>query len=280
MTTEQFIQHANNTLTNQTVISKLYGEGTVQNCRLSPDNDVLIDILFERIKKSFQLRLALKLKSIVFGDTVMNTRVLELLSHEAELKKEAEEQAKQAAAQKEAARQEALATLKAEKKAKRDEEKFEQAKQSAISKFKARSTQEYDIVGTQEEYYYTVGWLAANIGTVTARLPDYLENIFVSHFGADAHRYVIDSSRRTVNGYKPQWTYSFQASVRNRDVAPAMVLENLNEAGTKLANTSFIWNLIDNQEFKFGKTQDVEKIKKTVPDCYLEWFNKGFNAVD
>lgn len=134
----------------------------------------------------------------------------------------------------------------------------------------------FEIEGTQEEYYVALGWLAANIGTISARLPDYLETVFSSHFGSNAPKTLVNTKRKTVSGLKPQWSYAFSASIKNADTAPMWVIKNLNANG-KLANTALIWNLIDNHNFQFGRKQNIDEIRKTVPDCMLQWFDAGMS---
>jgi hypothetical protein len=42
-----------------------------------------------------------------------------------------------------------------------------------------------------------------------------------------------------------------------------------------LTDTSFVWELVDNYGFKFGKTQDLEAVRSCVPSEYISEFELG-----
>ena len=281
MTTEQFIQHAHNTLAGVVVNNKTYGQGIIKDCYLNPALDLMVNIEFaNNLTKGFALQIAMTFRTIKFLDDANLTQAKELLNELNPLKVQRAQEAVLEREQELEAMRQKVEQEKQAAKDKKKEEQFERAKETAIARFKSMRNNTYAITSAQDEYYYTIGWLAKNVRTISARLPDYLEPVFASHFGASAPRTVTDTSRKTVGGFKPQWSYAFTASIKNIDVAPALVLEKLNEARTKLADTAFIWNLIDNHNFKFGKEQDVDAIRKNIPECYLESFDNGFNAVD
>ena len=161
---------------------------------------------------------------------------------------------------------------------KKAEAKNKTLKEKAIKDFEAMTQQAKKAVAQQDEFYYALGWLAKHVGSVSAVLPDYLEGAFVKHFGDEAPRRVVDSNKRTVNGNSMQWTFGFTATLRNAEDIPAMLVQYLGHTGKAIANTSFIWDLVTDYGFKFGKKQDTLDIMRCVPIEYVPMFNEGLTA--
>ena len=159
------------------------------------------------------------------------------------------------------------------------EAKYQAAKEKAIQDFEVMTKKDKSTNATGE-FYYNLGWLAKNVGTISAALPDYLLKYFENHFGTEAKPTVVDSRKRTVNGYPIQWALSMKASVPKKvvDSIPPFLKQYLNPTGNALTNTTFIWDLVENYGFQFGRKQDVEKIRAAVPDFLLEYFEKGFTG--
>ena len=157
------------------------------------------------------------------------------------------------------------------------EAKYQAAKEKAIQDFEVMTKKDKSVNATGE-FYYNLGWLAKNVGTVSAALPDYLLKYFENHFGTEAKPTVVDSRKRTVNGYPIQWALSMKASVPKKvvDSIPAFLKQYLNPTGNALTNTTFIWDIVENYGFQFGRKQDVEKIRAAIPTHCLEQFEKGF----
>lgn len=161
----------------------------------------------------------------------------------------------------------------------KQEAKYQAAKEKAIQDFEVMARKDKSMCATGE-FYYNLGWLAKNVGTVSAALPDYLLKYFENHFGTEAKPTVVDSRKRTVNGYPIQWALSMKASVPKKvvDSIPAFLKQYLNPTGNALTNTTFIWDIVENYGFQFGRKQDVEKIRAAIPTHCLEQFEKGFAA--
>ena len=161
----------------------------------------------------------------------------------------------------------------------KQEAKYQAAKEKAIQDFEVMTRKEKTVMGSGE-FYYNLGWLAKNVGTVSAALPDYLLSYFEKHFGTEAKPKVVDSRKRTINGYPMQWALSMKASLSKKsvDTVPAFLKQFLNPAGNALTNTSFIWDIIDNYGFQFGKKQDIEQIRAAIPEYCIEPFERGFAA--
>ncbi len=168
----------------------------------------------------------------------------------------------------------------AEKKAaeeKKAEAKYEATKEKAIKDFEDLTNADKP-VSTADEFYYSLGYIAKHAGTVSAAMPDYLEDAFKKYFGSEAPCRVVDSKKKGPAGYTSQWTWSFSISLKKPELIPAFLQDKLNPAGKSITDTAFIWDLVDNYGFKFGKKQDLEEIQKHVPADKLDVFKAGFAA--
>ena len=177
---------------------------------------------------------------------------------------------------KEAAR---LLAIEAEKKAEADkkaEERYEQLKKKAVFDFNNLANRAKDSIIVNDDFYYALGWLAKHIGSISAALPDYLAGSFTKHFGDATNARIVDSKKKTVNGNAMQWTFGFKATVHQVEVMPVTFVQYLSSTGKHIANTAFIWDLVSEHGFQFGKEQDVNKIKSTVPEQYIDLFEAGF----
>ena len=175
------------------------------------------------------------------------------------------------------ARQAEQETQKKAEEEKKAEARYKQQKEKAIRDFDTLTAKAF-IASDVDEFYYTLGWLASNVGTISAALPDYLANQFAKHFGSDTPCRVVDSKKKGPAGYTSQWSWSFAASIKNPDTVPALLTKYLNPTGKSVTDTSFVWDLVDNYGFQFGKKQDVNKIVQTVPAKYIDSFNEGLVA--
>lgn len=167
--------------------------------------------------------------------------------------------------------------LEAKKQAEADkkaESAYNRTKDRMIKEFERQTNKTREAADT-EAFYYALGWLTKHVGSIYARLPDYLSESFKRHFGNDVTFHAVDSKKRTVNGNSTQWTFGFTATLHNSESIPATLSEHLSSAGNKIADTSFIWDLVENYGFQFGKKQDIEKIRACVPFGYLASFEAG-----
>ena len=177
----------------------------------------------------------------------------------------------------EAQRREKDAAKKAEQ-LKKAEAKSVYLKEKAIKDFEELTHRAKKAITEADEFYYGLGWLAAHIGSISATMPDYLAGAFEKHFGTEAAHRVVDSAKRTVNGNSMQWTFGFKATLKNPDSIPATLAKYLSSTGKAIANTSFIWDLVTDYGFKFGKKQDALDIMRCVPIEYVPMFNAGMEA--
>lgn len=256
-------------------VHKKYGECKVSGFVVSMNENtfnILADFAFADEVKKLALNILLKnglvqiddydsfevLKNFISSLTDLQTEVHNVQYDRTSAKHEADRQAK------ELAKQEAKRLTHREK---------------SIQEFERMTHVDRGICASGE-FYYNLGWLAKNVGTISVSLPDYLLPYFENHFGTEAKPTVVDSSKRTVNGHPMQWTFSMKASLLKNSLStiPEFLKQYLSSAGNSLTSTELIWDIVENYGFKFGKTQDIEQIRSAIRPEYIEPFEKGYAA--
>ena len=180
-------------------------------------------------------------------------------------------------AEDEARRHEKDEAKKAER-LKKAEANYEKLKEKSLRDFDELTKQARTKVTETDEFYYAIGWLAAHANSVSAALPDYLDDAFSKYFGVDTPRRVIDSKKRSPAGWQSQWSWAFKISLKKPETIPANFASYLGQSGKEITKTSFVWDLVTDYGFKFGKKQDVVEIMSNVPIEYVPMFNAGMKA--
>ena len=253
------------------VESKALGTGKVINAQGTTLENLIVDIDFNNTIRRFALIHIMSNNFIKFADIFeIGDAWDEALSLHTQL---TQEYLKLKSTADQLAR-EAKKKLEAEKKA---EEKYQKLKEKAIQDFDNLLAQPKAEVSEVNEFYYALGWLTKHVGTIKAAIPDYLQTSFEQHFGFDANPYVVDSRKRTSGGFAFQWGIGMTANLRSKNLGtvPSFFTKYLNPTGKAITNTSFIWDLVDNYGFQFGKKQDVEKIKQIVPVKFISSYEAG-----
>lgn len=263
-------------LTGNSIKSKVYGEGIITHITGNNPNDLIVHIQCGKIKKAFNLAIALKTKNINF----LSEDTLYVYNQYMEAAKEVmEEEArivKEKKLEEEKLRKEEEARKEAEKEAKKAAQAFERTKKRMIEKFEATAQEISKDITYANEYYYSLGWLAKNLTSVYARMPDYLDSSFTKYFGIDAPRKLEDSTNKNC-----QWSYAFTGQVKNIDKAPMTVKAIINPNSKNLSGagaTAFFWDLVANRGFQFGKIQNVMEIKSHIPKDMMNDFELGYNT--
>lgn len=245
-----------------------YGLGKVTAYTGDTLDRLIVDIAFENENKKFSLMHIMNNKFIKFADIfeVGDAWDAAFIAHNkiTDIYKECERILRQQ-------QYEAMKKAEADKKA---EEKYKKQKEKAIKDFDALINRE-KVHSEINEFYYALGWLAKHVGTVSAAMPDYLSSSFKKYFGEDAVHTVIDSKKRTVNGYPMQWALSMKATLKKAETLPAILKQYLNTSGKALADTAFVCDLVKDYGFQFGKKQSVEQIVDTIPAKYIDSFEAG-----
>lgn len=123
-------------------------------------------------------------------------------------------------------------------------------------------------------HYEILGWMAKHLTSIRAAMPDYMEKWFISKFG-DANRTVVDSKKRTVNGFPMQWGLSLKLTF-DEEVKGPLEQRATSQNKKTIDNVAFVWDLIENYGFQFGKEQNISQIKAEIPEENLVDFEKGY----
>jgi hypothetical protein len=252
---------------------KAHGSGIIISSTGETLNDLFVDIAFKDFTKQFSLlHIMTNKKFITLVDAeefeniwseafeIHNSLTKTYKEYEASLKQMMIEAEKKAAAEKKA------------------EETRRRIKEKAIRDFEILQNRTKEPITQADEFYYSLGWLFKHVGVISASMPDYLSSAFKKCFGNDAIHSVVDSTKRTINGYSMKWTFGFKATLRNAESIPAFLTAHLSSSGKAITSTSFIWDLVDDYGFQFGKKQDLDKIKQNIPNQYLHIFEAGMAA--
>lgn len=271
-TEAQLVDAIGNGVVGKTVSCIKYGDGEIVAFKGNTVEDIIVDIDFSGEIKKFSLNHIMNNKFVQFVDfdefADIWTKAFELHTTLTNLHNESERVARQLLI-------EAKKQAEAEKKA---EAKYQKLKEKAIKDFDQLVKQANTSLSDVDEFYYALGWMAKHVGSISAALPDYLESSFTKHFGTETGARIVDSKKKTVNGNSMQWTFGFNATLRKAENIPAFLSQYLSTTGKAIANTSFIWDLVDNYGFQFGKKQDADKIKGTVPAQFIKSFEAGLTA--
>ena len=254
--------------------SKTVGDGMVLAVVNANGNfdSLIFTVGFENGEtKNYMISSAMSLGSLKFTDEALVALYDEFVSEQYKLKAQynkavEESQCRQKEAKKKADR------------IKKTEANYERLKEKSLKDFEELTQRAKQTITEPDEFYYALGWLAANARTVSAVLPDYLESAFVKYFGKDAPHRVVDSKKRSPAGWQQQWSWAFKISLKKPEAIPAMLNQYIGATGKEITKTSFIWDLVSDYGFRFGKKQDTLDIMRCVPIEYVPMFNEGLKA--
>ena len=265
----EFIQQ----ITGAEVNNQLFGHGKIVSCYNACNTleSLIVSVHFDLDEtKNYGLSAALSSGGLKFVDESMLSLWETFTEEQYKLKTEYNKFADEARCREKEAE-------KLEKKRKENEKKMAGMKAQAEKEFD-KLAQRTTKITKADEFYYALGWIAAHIGTIVAKMPDYLESAFVKHFG-DVEHTTVDSTKVGPAGFTSQWHLSMEASLKKPDNIPAMLTEYLSQNGKKISKTSFVWDLVDKYGFKFGKKQDQLEIMDHIPVNYLSMFTAGSNRI-
>lgn len=251
-----------------------YGTGIVTSMSGDTIDDMIIDIVFGTEIKYFSLKHIMLHNFVKFENADELTEVWNVAF---ELHNELTTKYKEAKRLAEETEKAAIKKAEADKKA---EARYERLKEKSLKDFETLQNRPREAVTKADEFYYALGWLAKHMGALTAILPDYLGSAFEKHFGSEAPKTLIDGRAKTSGGYAKQWSWEFKCTIKKlkETVVPACIQNVTTDFSKGIHNTSFLWDLVENYGFQFGKKQDESKIRATVPVQYLDMFEAGFAA--
>ena len=264
----EFIQQ----ITGAEVTNQLLGHGKIVSCLNACNTleSLIFTVHFDLDEtKNYGAAVALASGGLKFIDTSLVSLWDEFVSEQYKMKAQYNKAVEEAQChQKEEA--------KLEQKRKDNEKKMAGMKVQAEKEFEKLVNSKSNITKA-DEFYYALGWVAKHVGTITAKMPDYLEPAFIKHFG-DVEHTTVDSTKVGPAGFTSQWHLSMEASLVKAKEIPAMLNDFLSQNGKKISKTSFVWDLVDKYGFKFGKKQETLDIMRCIPIEYMPAFNKGFQA--
>ena len=240
---------------------------------VSTEPDVVCSVSVDHVVKKYYMSMAIFRKVFTVDDEVLSiiNKYIELAKPLQEEKNKADEEVR---LEKDRLKKEALEKKKAE-----ENEKIRLAKISA-NRRKAEILFESCKEGqkcSDSLFYYSIGWLASHANSVNANVPDWAEEQFVKTFGTEAKKRVVDTAGKTSGGFDKQW--ACDGNIRLKSVAgiPAELAKSVND-NKVFYNTAFVYMLVANYGFTFGKEQNLENIKKCIPEAFMNDFDAGYNS--
>ena len=273
-TEAKLVDAVGNYVTGADVTCAKYGDGKIVAFKGTTLEDLIVDIEFAEGIKKFSLVHIMNNKFIRFADILEVgdawDSAFEVHTKLTGIYRECERVIRQQ--QIEAEKQ-----AEAEKKA---EAKYQKQKEQAVKSFDQMVQDANTSLSDVDEFYYALGWLANHIGSMTAILPDYLGSAFEKHFGAETPKTLVDGRAKTSGGYAKQWSWEFKCTIKKlkETVVPARIQSVTTDFSKGIHNTAFLWDLVSNYGFQFGKKQDVDKIREAIPTPYISSFETGLTA--
>lgn len=139
-----------------------------------------------------------------------------------------------------------------------------------------------DIVfSRKEDFYEVLGYLAkpGRIVFYQAELPSDKTDAFEKLFPGQDYSTIAESYGK--DGLITKQGCQFRINLSNVDNCPSLLKPHISEkeghyAG-RINRSKFALRLVQNNGFRFGRSQDVNEIRSKVPDKYINNFEKGIN---
>jgi hypothetical protein len=232
---------------------------------------------FDDCTKKYQLKTVLSSNFITFENIAIKALLDSYLEARKQLYiKRADSLVQTKHAEKEAAKKAAAAARKQASEKER-EAKYLANVEKAKEAFASMEISEKARPGTDlAEFFHFVGWLAENISTCYATIPDFLVPVFNKRFG-DAPRNVVNTKHLTTGGHVKHWGCEIKCWIKNvKNATPPPYINLTTTDWTQgIHNTHFLWYLIENYGFQIGKHQDIDRIIDCIPEQYMSDFEAG-----
>ena len=268
MTTEMLATINSETLCSIDCKHKTYGSGKITKIKCSENlNKPELLLSFESEAKNTIFAYTLASKFLEFNETdalTLENLMAEYLENWLEFDVIRKAEAK-------AARE---AKKEAEEKAKADKE----AKQKLDATMrKLNNMQPEDLTAvcqTPQTEYETIGWLAKHCTSIKPSMPAEAQGWFESKFGKVANAKVYEAGAQTSSKNPMKYTLSIEGCFNSE--VPSILSRFIPTNNPKhISSVEFFWTLVDKYGFQFGKKQNVDEIRKLVPDTYLPDFERG-----
>lgn len=257
--------------TNIVAVHKLYGFGKITKIRCSENQgapELFLTYESDAGKTVVLAYQIVKTRGLIqFSDT--DTETLDNLLEEyavnwAEFNENRKAKAEAERAARKAAQEQAKAEAEAKKKLEATMVKLERMKPEDISK----------LCGTPTTEYETIGWLAKHVTSIKPSMPAEAQGWFEKKFGKVDCAKVYEPGAKTTGKNPMKYTLSIDGSFSSE--VPSILGRYVTGSNPKhISSVEFFWSLIDKYGFQFGKKQNLDEIKKFVPDTYMAEFEKG-----
>jgi len=130
------------------------------------------------------------------------------------------------------------------------------------------------VCGTPQTEYETIGWLAKHCTSIKPSMPAEAQGWFESKFGKVDNAKVYEAGAKTTGNNPMKYTLSITGCFDTE--VPSILRRYINDKNAKqICSVELFWTLVDKYGFQFGKKQDIDEIKKFIPDTYLADFDRG-----
>lgn len=131
-------------------------------------------------------------------------------------------------------------------------------------------------IALTNDFYTALGFLAKHVKTISANVPDFLESWFTKTFPGQTYT-LCDASKKTSGGFSMKWGLSLTASLKdiNDDTELPEKISRLVK-NNKINDTQFVYDLVYQFGFSFGKKQELDNILKYIPADKVEKFYAGY----
>jgi hypothetical protein len=256
---------------NIVAVHKLYGFGKITKIRCSENQgtpELFLTYESDAGKTVVLAYQIVKARGLLqFGD--MDTETLDNLFEEYAVNwTEFNENRKAEAKAAREAKKEAEAQAKAEKEAQKKVE-------ATLNKLNSMKPDDLArVCGTPTTEYETIGWLAKHVTNIKPSMPAEAQGWFEKKFGKVDCAKVYESGAKTTGKNPMKYTLSIDGSFNSE--VPSTLARYISGSNNKhISSVEFFWSLIDKYGFQFGKKQDLDEIKKFVPDIHMSDFERG-----
>ena len=249
---------------------KTYGSGTITKIKCSENlGKPELFLTFESDTKTttFAYTIASKFKLIKLDETDqlnIENLLADYLENWLEFDATRKAEAQAAREARKAADEQAKADKEAQKKLEAAMTKLDTMKPESISA----------ICGTPTTEYETIGWLAGHCTSIKPSMPAEAQGWFEKKFGKVDNAKVYEAGAQTSGKNPMKYNLSIDGSF-NAEV-PSILSRFVSTNNPKhISSVELFWALVDKYGFQFGKKQNIDEIRKYVPDCYLADFDRG-----
>jgi hypothetical protein len=162
----------------------------------------------------------------------------------------------------------------AEAKAKADEAAQKKLKATMANLNKMQPEDISATCQTSQVEYETIGWLAKHCTSIKPFMPAGVLDWFEQKFGKVDNAKIYEAEEKTSGKNPMKYTLSIEGCFDSE--VPSVLNRYAQKNNPKHINSiGFFWTLVTKYGFQFGRKQNVDEIRKLVPEVYLADFERG-----